>query len=427
MDPQSQFRSVQGQRKHLQRKGYLRIEGRSWLFTWREYLVANTAGRRRTEVLGPDSWPKERARDEADKILARVNGLNMRPSLRMTIAEFVVQKFEPQVISRREAGGKKHYRYLLRKHILPYFGEVQLCDVGPEHVEALIAQKHLAGYSSQTLTHIKYAISSVFEHAAHLRVYLERNPARGVELPAGCAKKRPTYSSDQLSKVLLLLKSPIYEMVLLSTASSLGPAELCGIRRKHANLTGRVSEVEGEFQAPYSISVRENFYEGKRGPLKTGARRRNIPLTAKLARSLAALGPKSLKHGPEAPLFQSQRGTPIDAHNVSNRIFGPMALELGFKVSWYAFRRAHSTLAAITGASLDDRKLMMGHSNDRMTRYYDIADIERMRAVPERILRRVRRHELQMKRTQVIELKAVRKQQMKAKRAHVIELRAKAG
>ena len=35
----------------------------------------------------------------------------------------------------------------------------------------------------------------------------------------------------------------------------------------------------------------------------------------------------------------------------------------------------------------------MGHADDRMTRYYDIADVERMRAVPTRILAHVRTEE----------------------------------
>lgn len=399
-----------GRRKRPQRKGYLRVEGQSWLFTWREYESPNADGistaRRRTEALGPDSWPEDRAREEADRILVRINGSNVRPSLRMTISEFVAQKFEPQVISRREAGGAKHYHYLLRKHILPAVGDQALCDVGPDQVEELIAQKQSAGYSSQTLTHIKYAISAIFAHAIHLRVYLDLNPALGVELPAKMTAKRSTYTTEQVSRVLIRLTSPVYEMALLSTAVSLGPAELCGIRLKHTNFTSGVTEVDGELLAPYSIAIRENFYEGKRGRLKTGTRRRNVPLTPKLGRALAVLVEKSRQQDPEAPLFQSRNGTPVDTHNVANRIFRKLALQLGFAVTWYGFRRAHSSLAAITGATLEDRKLVMGHSNDRMTRYYDIPDVDRLRAVPERILARVNRQERKEKRSQVIELRA---------------------
>jgi integrase len=308
----------------------------------------------------------------------------------MTLAEFVSQKFELHVIARREPGGQKHYRFWLRKHILPAVGAVELAEFTPDHAESLIAAKHAAGYSGQTLHHLKFALSAIFRHAIHLRLYPHANPALGVELPASRPRRRATYTCAQLSAVLARLKSPIREMALLGVACSLGPSELCGLRIAHANLTSVPAELDGEALAPFSLAIRENWYEGKRGRLKTGTRRRNVPITAELAAQLSELVRQAKIATPDAPLFQARTGKPIDSHNASNRIFRPLAKELGFAVTWYGFRRAHSTLAALTGACVDDRKLVMGHADGRMTLYYDIADVERMRAVPERILARIK-------------------------------------
>lgn len=305
----------------------------------------------------------------------------------MTLAEFVQQKFEPHVIARRTRAGQKHYRYVLSKHVLPEIGTLEVSALAPDHVEELIARKQTAGYSRQTLHHIKYAISAMVRHAQHLRIYDDyRNPARGVELPPADPLKRPTFTSDQLRLVLGRLDSPVREMALLSVACSLGPAELCGLRIRHANLTASVRESEGEILAPWSLAIRESYYERQRGKLKTGQRKRNVPITPGLAARLAAVIERAKSRDGEAPLFQSRNVTPLDPHNIAARTFKPLAERLGFAITWYAFRRAHSSQASLTGADLGDRKLVMGHADDRMTRYYDVPDVERMRAVPARIL-----------------------------------------
>ncbi len=46
----------------------------------------------------------------------------------------------------------------------------------------------------------------------------------------------------------------------------------------------------------------------------------------------------------------------------------------------------------------------MGHSNDRMTRYYDIPDMERLRSIPMRILAKIREQEKKVSKPQVISM-----------------------
>ena len=67
--------------------------------------------------------------------------------------------------------------------------------------------------------------------------------------------------------------------------------------------------------------------------------------------------------------------------------FRPLAKDLGFPVTWYAFRRAHSSLAGqLPGVSVDDRKHAMGHADAKMTLYYSVDDVERRRRIPTGIL-----------------------------------------
>jgi integrase len=141
------------------------------------------------------------------------------------------------------------------------------------------------------------------------------------------------------------------------------------------------------------VAVRENWYEGKRGSLKRGKRRRNCPITRELAADLARLiaaNSSSGRQGGEYPVFCSATGTPIDSHNASNRVFAPLAAKLGFPVTWHSWRRCHSSLVGqIAGIPAEDRVATMGHSDIGMSLYYSVDDIERRRRIPEEIRKRL--------------------------------------
>ena len=79
----------------------------------------------------------------------------------------------------------------------------------------------------------------------------------------------------------------------------------------------------------------------------------------------------------------------IDAHNVTNRVFRPLAEKLGCPINWHAFRRAHSTFQGELGAPVEDRVAVMGHADARMTLYYSIEDIERRRKTAEGMMQRL--------------------------------------
>lgn len=369
-------------------RGWIRRENGIWKLTYRVYQRTpdgEWSDSKQTVDLGDGSMTLKQANAAAKPFLDRANRVAEKPSIRMSVADFIDQQF-----ARR--ANTHHYRYLIENFIRPALGLKQLCDVRPIDCQAIIDR---AGkkYSSQTLKHIKGALRAIFNRAIDLEVFDGRNPAAKLDLPEVYAEKRPTYTVEQLGQVLVLLESPVYEMALLGAACSLGPSELCGLRVRHCNLTGEAVERDGEILAPYSLAIREGWYDGERTHLKAKARRRNIGITADLAEAVAAVIARNKMQGPEAPVFQSRAGTPLNTKNIERRQFKVLEERLGFSVTWYAFRRSHSTLAALTGANLQDRALVMGHSDDRMTRFYDVLSVERMRQVPANILERVHEQE----------------------------------
>ena len=318
---------------------------------------------------------------ERKAFMAGVNVENHRPASLMTLADFW-SRFEAQVVWKKKPSGQKHYAYCWRV-LEPLAGQWPLAEVAPEHIEDVVRLLFERGYAGQSVLHFKNCLSAMFRHAKKLRMYRDENPASLVDLPEIRHERRPTYTPAQLGIVLRHLSSPEREMAQLSVMTSMGPAEMCGVTLRWCNLTGALKVADGVVLAPFSIAVKENVYEGKRGSLKASSRERIEPITPELAAELQALVMRSPRQDDAAPLFQSSKGTPKDAHNISNRVFKPLAKVVGFSVTWYAFRRAHSSLAGqIQGVSLEDRRLTMGHADGRMSLYYAVEDVERRRAIP---------------------------------------------
>lgn len=383
-------------RRRLQRKGYVFRKGPSWYVQYRDPNHNPQSEEPRpkcceiiADAIGPNAVKSKREAQRLawELVLSKLDQRTLRPASTMNLADFVKTKFELQVVAKKKPAGQKHYRYVLDHHVVPALGNRRMCDISGDDVEDLIALKRDEGYSGQTVLHVKNAVSAIFRLAKKLRLYVYENPAAGIEMPEVRRVKRPTLTVDQAARALAALASPVREMALLSIATSLGPAEMLGLRRKHVNFTGQMAMTEdGEALAPHSIAVRENYYEGEYGTLKAGARKRNIGLPPELSDALRQIASTAPRQDADAPVFQSRAGTPLDAHNISNRVLRPLGKKLGFALTWYSFRRAHSTFAAALGIPAHERQALMGHADARMSLYYDVADVERRRAVPQRIV-----------------------------------------
>lgn len=352
----------------------------------KRYETSDSLGDRR----GPNSIGIREANDLKAKFMDRINSQNRRPSSRMVIADFYASSFHPQVVEKKTAAGLKHYGWCWKK-LEPQIGNTPLCDFTEDHVETVLAHYRGEGLAQQSLLHLKNAISAIFKHAKRKRLYEGENPASYVELPTPQHRNRPSYTLDQCRRILELCPSPVYEMVCLSIETSMGPSELKGLRRGSVNLGGEPRVLpDGIVLAPYSVLVKEGHYEGKPTGLKRPARQRILGITEPMCGALRELLHNAPDQSPEAPVFQSRNGTPVDTHNTANRLFKRIGKQLGFPVAWYGFRRAHSSAAGqVEGLAVEDRSRIMGHASPKMSIYYSIDDVERRRKVAEDIRQRL--------------------------------------
>jgi integrase len=371
-------------RRRGQQKGYVHRQGTAWYLAFREDALDENGKivrvRRNQRIADAKEVSKREAQRIAREILSRVDENAQRPASLLTVAEFIESRFRVEVIWALKHAGKKHYGYILDKHVIPALGLNRLRDVNSDHVQALVRAKIEAGYSVQTATHIRNAVSAVFNHAKLKRAYHGDNPVIGVRMPEMQRKESHALSFQMGRDLLLLLPPVVRTMALVSMTTSLNVAELLGLRWKRLNLTADVAIVGDEVLPPFSIAVRENWYRGAFGSVKAKSRRRNVPLSQVVVSELQSVRGKSKFTGPDDLVFASRNGTPLNERNLLRRILKPAGAQLGIPwLSWHVFRHTHATLGEQIGMTLSDRQAQMGHGDVRMTINYTHADLDRRR------------------------------------------------
>ncbi len=380
-------------RRRGQRTGRLFPKGPSWLGQWWEdfrdtdgSLVRKRCTQKIAPRTGPDAISKRQAqRLFWETILSKLDSVSIKPQSLATVRDFVESKFVPQWVWSLKPATQQFYAYTLDKHVIPELGSLRLRDVTSDDVQALIKRTLEAGFSPRTVEAIRNTVSAIFNHAKVKGFYVGDNPIFGVRMPTVTpVKERRALNVQTAKQALELLVWPCREIVWLMILTSVNVAEALGLRWKRLNLTPDWVIVDGEAIQPFTVAVREHYYRGDWGTLKSGSRRRDLPLPKMLVSMLAGVKERSAWNGPEDPVFAGKTGKPIDETNYAHRHLRPLGRRLGLKsLSWHDFRRTHATLADQQQVPLGDRMAGMGHSDARMTMWYSVADVERRRQAAE--------------------------------------------
>jgi integrase len=238
--------------RHRFQNGWIIKKGKNFVLRYREDVraVDGTIKRvQRSVVLG--TLPgKRQAKAEAAKRLRDINSGTRRPQSAMTFADFWNSYFDPEVIARRKISTRQMYRYLGKKHLLPYFGERQLCDLARGEVQDFINLKEREDYSPQTVRHFRNMLSKFFG-AAVSRELIATNLARNLEMPAmKKVRQSRVLTLPQISDLLKAFDQELQKIVLLGLLPGLRNGEILGLKVEDFDFAGRL------------FYVRRNVYRG---------------------------------------------------------------------------------------------------------------------------------------------------------------------
>jgi hypothetical protein len=246
------------------------------------------------------------------------------PTNRITVQEFIEQRFFPDHVSNLRLATRRVYKSILYGHIVAAYGDTQLRHLGVLDLQRLCNLKRDNGYSAETLKHIKAYASAFLEYAKDLGI-ITSNPARAIRLPRRHDKNvRVTPDEAQAGNLLAVVRRPafrpIYEMVFFSCCTSVHYAEMAGLRIRRLNLTSEATIADGQNLPAYSVAIREDYYRGEFGPTKNKGRERIEGLASDLVPRLLAHLARSQFLGPDDLVFCDEGGKPMDEDKTRRKL-----------------------------------------------------------------------------------------------------------
>lgn len=344
--------SHMARRKRQYGSGCLLKRGRGWAIRWREVEIAPDGTIRRAlryEALGSIS------RGEASEILTQrvaAAGNGKAPTRSRVMFQTLAAEWQAHVLPMYKHSTQKHRRFMLKKHLMPRFGDKAVSEITRQEIQVYIAHLTRQGYAPKSIDHIHDVLSAVLKTAVKWG-HLQENPARGVDLPK-LKTVRPKWAlAPQQAAALLEKLSPLGRaMVGLAILSGLRRGELFALRWQDIDEKSRV------------LTVREAVYDSTFDTPKTEAGLRQVPLSEAALRSIGEWKQRAGKTEPNALVFSTRTGKAISPNNVLRRVIFPACDRLGLpRATWLTFRRTYSSWSHDKGVPGKVVAQLMGHAN----------------------------------------------------------------
>jgi integrase len=348
-----------------------------WVARWREDVLLDEGkvGRlHRTVVLGSvaDLPTRKEARVRLDEYLRPVNQGTSRPEASMAFGTFADSQWRTLVLPTLKLSTQHGYRNVLRKHLLPYWRDWRLRDIGRLDIQQWVAEKFRRQHGWQTVRNAWVLLSSILETAVEYG-YLSLNPARGVKFPQKDLKEAPALiAGDDFAKLLKRVDEPYRTMVSLIAATGLRIGELLALRWRALNL-----EIG-------TLAVRESVFEGKFQPPKTQKALRTIPLGPHTIEALRTHRQQAARTAPDDLLFGNRKGGPLRESKLLTHVLQPAAEAAGLgRVTWHQFRHIHSSLLNDLRVPVKIAQEQLGHASISTTLniYTHVVDASHRKAI----------------------------------------------
>jgi len=253
-----------------------------------------------------------------------------------------------------DENSRREYEISFRLHILPYpIARMRMRDVAAPDVRDWLSELERRGCSPTTIRKAKAALGVMFACAVE-DGDVAANPNAGVRyVPSAKAKrqhpkrKRRKLTAADIVAILGVMPERWQAFFLMLVQTGVRVGELLGLTWAHVHLGDE----------PH-ILVAEQISRGRRKQLKTDASMARVPLSPTMASWLAELRPEEV--APDAPVFPSTTGTPLQYGNVYHRVLRPALRDSGIAVEtkdgwdfqgvgFHAFRKACGSLLLAQG------------------------------------------------------------------------------
>jgi integrase len=266
------------------------------------------------------------------------------------------------------------YEGLLKHHIVPVLGKIDLGDLSPRDVRAWHAQLTKASHPGPSTVAKAYRLLRTLCETAVSDEMIARNPCKlkgaSVERPA----ERPVASVAQVQALVDAMADRYKAMVLLAAWCSLRLGELLALTQQDIDLEGgtvRIDKAASELQ------------DGERvvGPPKTEAGVRRVAMPPHVIPYIEEHLRVFSDPGEDGLVFVGMYGRPLRrASFYTAWVRATTATGLG-ALRFHDLRHTGATLAAATGASTKELMARLGHASADAALRYQHATADRDRAI----------------------------------------------
>lgn len=322
------------------------------------YVLASEGQRKRFRVYG-------RTRDDVVAKLVEARAASDRglplPERAWRLGGYLDYWLENVVRSSRRPKTYELYESVVRRYLKPALGRESLHHLSTPTVQQFLNQQLQAGRSIRMVQIIRNVLSAALTRAQRDEL-VSRNVARLVELPAWQRSEVQPWTGAEINRFLTASAAdPLYPAFVLLMLYGLRRGEVLGLRwhdvdfvSKEIRIRQQVQRVGGHLD---------------RGPVKTTAGRRDLPLLSMAERVLVQhrasqrmlLG--SDVDGAEALIFTSKSGRPIEPRNLV-RSFQRICKRAGIRViTVHQIRHTAATMLKDLGVAAREAQLILGHAH----------------------------------------------------------------
>ncbi|MGW2226618.1 tyrosine-type recombinase/integrase [Streptomyces formicae] len=277
------------------------------------------------------------------------------------------------------------YRYLLDKHLLPTFGEIDLDEITAPRVREWRTER-LRTTGAKTITAKAYRLLKAVMETAVDDDLIDRNPCRIKGAGKEKAAERRIATVTQVDALAEAMGMRWRLMVYLGAYGPMRPEELAGLRRRDVDLD--------------TLRIRVRLAEPERmngrrvpGDTKSEAGTRTVVLPAFLHRELRWHLESYAEPGPKGLLFVGERGAPFRRSTFGRKWRKARGLVDGLPEGFrfYDLRHTGHTLTTRSGATLKDTMVRAGQSSEKAALGYQHSEDERQEEVAGMLHRTVRK------------------------------------
>ncbi|WP_245966985.1 tyrosine-type recombinase/integrase [Sphaerisporangium album] len=266
------------------------------------------------------------------------------------------------------------YRSLLKNHLAPTFGNVNLGDIKDADVRRW--RKERLGTVGQSTVAKAYQLFKSIMSTAVEDELIRKNPCR---IKGAGTPDTPERRMIPLAKVLeILAKVPerYRALVLLGTFTSLRWGELAGLRRPNLDLDEGVVRVVSELAELDGGRLMEDTPKSRAG-------RRVVTIPEEIIPELRHHVDQFAEVGENGRVFVGPKGAWLRRSGF-RRIWNAVRADVGLPdLHFHDLRHVGNTLAAASGASLKELMVRMGHASPRAALIYQHATRDRDKVIAE--------------------------------------------